>query len=405
MNNKHRISKWSETFTIEDGRIIRTVYAYWKTKKSEGREPVYRINDEGKEEVRCLFYCPVSGYLVNDDGEEWDWGEPWINVNSIRSGMKMEKVWIEEILKLYPDFKYTLEKAGKVNSKQVMQLLITWKKNPKVEFLVALKLDNLTYNKSFLKMGKDKQKAILRFVKMNPDAAEWHLNKIFFAMKKGTAADYDKWQDFRNDQGKVVNFKWWKKYGSDRKLRHFYEDYLHMAKLCGHDTKDPYWEYPKDIMAAHDKVEAEYRRKLEAERLAQKKQQRKEDRERKKKFLATVRKLEDCHTKARKFTAFIPQDIDSVKRQAEFLHQCLITNGYIEDIANRDCVLVFITDDNGNPAATAEILPNGKIGQFYANQGIGENKDPTEDQQKILDKWMNKFKDKAVELMKKKKAA
>ena len=403
MKGRHLIKMYSETINIEDGHVIRTVYAHWETKKTKGKTAVYMMDDEGREQVKDLDYCPIGGYLVWDE-ESDEWGEPLINVRTIRAGATFTKQMADKITLVYPDFKYVLDKAGKINTEKAIFLLVQWIKDPKIEYLVATKLNNLTYNKSFLKMGKDKQKAILRFVRENPGAESWHLNKIFFAMKRGTAAEYDKWQGFQNQFGKLVKFKWWKKYGEDTRLHRFYEDYLWMAKKCGHNTKDPYWEYPKDIMQAHDKVKAEYERILEAERIAREKQQRKELRKQKREFLQTVRKLEDCHVKAMKFTAFIPQDIDSVIRQAEFLHQCLITNDYIWDMAHRECVLVFITDEQGNPAATAEILPNGKIGQFYANQGKSEDMNPTEEQKTALDKWLAKFKDKAVKLMKKKAA-
>ena len=107
-----------------------------------------------------------------------------------------------------------------------------------------------------------------------PKKKDWNLNKILFAIKKGSARDFDRWMQFRTKCGKLVEYKWWKKYGAecDYATLDTYTDYLRMCMRCGHNTKDPYWKYPKDINAAHEKVQAEYERVLEAERIARDKE-------------------------------------------------------------------------------------------------------------------------------------
>ena len=66
-------------------------------------------------------------------------------------------------------------------------------------------------------------------------------------------------------------------------------------------------------------------------------------------------------------SVYVPEDIADIQKQAKALNQCLITSDYIGKVIQRKCVLVFIRDGK-KPMATAELLPNGKIGQFYGNE-------------------------------------
>lgn len=402
-----RINKYTDTITLENNHITRTVYAEYnnKRRKAKGKVPVYMIRDDGTEAANhMLYFCPLGGYLLWNDFSDSDrkWEKPWWKMNSFKTE-KSDDFTDEDretILKASPEFVWTLDKCKyKLRKCDAMNLYIAWLINNKVELLVANKLKHLMLNKSFLKMGKEKQKAILKFINDNPDARYWTLNKILFCIKKKTGEEYDQWRSFRNESGKIVPYKFFKKYGPNIDQYRLWKDYLYMAKQCGHDVKDPYWEYPSDVRKAHDKVSAELDNIKKIEAMARKKAEKERIAKEKKEFLDLAKALSNCKLKTKEMQVSVPQDIESVIKQASKLNQCLVRSNYIGKMANKKCILVFITDDNGTPLATAEILPNGKIGQFYANERA-KDIHPTEAQEKALDKWLSKFKAKATDAMK-----
>lgn len=96
------------------------------------------------------------------------------------------------------------------------------------------------------------------------------------------------------------------------------------------------------------------------------------------------------------FVVSIPDSIKTVIKQAKVLHQCLVSADYIGKMADRRCLLVFISTKEGAPVATAEILPSGKVGQFYGDErarDINKTK-PGKKAQEALDAWLKKFKPK-----------
>ena len=94
------------------------------------------------------------------------------------------------------------------------------------------------------------------------------------------------------------------------------------------------------------------------------------------------------------FVVSIPGDIKTIQKQAKKLHQCLVSADYIGKMAEKRCLLVFISTKEGTPVATAEILPSGKVGQFYADERDRYNMKPDKKAQEALDAWLKKFKPK-----------
>ena len=94
------------------------------------------------------------------------------------------------------------------------------------------------------------------------------------------------------------------------------------------------------------------------------------------------------------FVVSIPGDIKTIQKQAKKLHQCLVSFDYIGKMADRRCLLVFISTKEGAPVATAEILPSGKVGQFYGDERDRYNMKPDKKAQEALDAWLKKFKPK-----------
>lgn len=396
-----QIKTFSDSLAIEDGHITRYVKA---ETINAGTFSVYSINEEGKELCKNLAYSCYGGYYVHPGHDYWD--EPAMNLKMFREEYSnwLQKDDRDKILLVYPEFKWTLEKAGKITLATAMRLLQNWIVNPQTEFLVSAGYKTLMMNKSFLRMGKPKQKAILRYMRENPESKDWNLNKILFAIKKGNIQEYNEWTKFRNRSGKLVEFKWWKKYGPDLNMLDTYMDYIRMCERCGHDTKDTYWKFPKDINAAHEKVQAEYERVLNAERIARDKAREKELRKKERKFKNFASKFLEDIASTDSYTAYIPQDLKTVKEQAKVLHQCLITADYYGEMADRELILVFIRNPQGKPVATAEIQKNGEVGQFYANQKDRNQMEPSKEMQMALDSWLKMYKDKAVTKMKRRAA-
>lgn len=403
---------YEDRIAVENGHIVRIVNASWPDRRryKAGNVDVYRISDEDKENVKCLCYSYIAGYVIDTDDDMNVWDEPIIKVNAFRYDKTdfLRKNDYDLIVSTYPEFKYTLNKALPLNRATAIELLIRWKQNHKVEFLVGAKLNRLVFNKTFARMTKDKQKRIISFINENKDARTWTLNKILFVMNgKCSAKEYDEWNDFRDCNGKVVEFKWFKKYGADRTKLDFYRDYINIAASCGHNVKEDYWKWPKNIKKAHDKVVREYNLILEARRIEEEKARTLREKERKK-IMKTLSK-EFCNATLHKsnMCVFIPDSVKSVREHANKLHQCLMSCDYIGKMAERRCVLAFITDNKGTPIATAEILPNGKLGQFYGNE-LGhdlETMKPSKKATEVLMTWLKKYENNLKKFMAKKEAA
>ena len=398
---------FDDRISIENGKIVRIVTASWpKTKRhDEGSVDVYKITDDGKEYCKHLAFCMYSGYMVDDrflDDEEWD--EPIINLHAFRNGYTddLTDADKEKMIIRYPEFKWTLQKFGASSKAIAMKLLMAWKKNPKVELLVNARLFNLYLEKNFAKMSPEKQKKILAFIRENEKSKYWPLQKILFVMqKKGTERDYEDWIGYRDRNGKMIEYKWFKKYRkhlfskhwSNMALLDFYKDYLWMAKNVGHDINDEYWKYPKDIKKAHDKVMNEYNTIMEARRIEEKKEKNRRERNKKKHFEKVVAHLSKSIIRKNGLVVRVPKNFKEIRQQANALHQCLVRMDYYGMMAERELLLVFISDGKGNPVATAEITPSMKVGQFYANQEIYdfEQMKPSKAAHEALNKWMEKF--------------
>jgi hypothetical protein len=354
----------------------------------------------------CSIY---GGYFIDeDDLKKRKWYDVYSSPDFFKSGhyeqlRSFGNTDAERICSVHPDFKYVVQKAGEMPVAKMFNILIAWKKNHNVELLVGANLDYLALNKSFAKLTKPKQKAVLNFIRVTPGADGWSLAKISFVMnKKGSPQDFDAWQKFR-PLSKVVDYRWFKKYGPDRDKYILYLDYTQMAEYCGHDMKEDYWKYPKSIKKAHDKVMKQYRLVIEAEAIAAKKARAREAKEKERNFKKFAGEFCKMVSTACGLVAYIPQTFGKVSDHAKALHQCLTYADYTGKMAKRDCLLVFISDVAGKSVATAEIAPNGNVVQFYADEDREKTEDmkPTAEAQTVLEKWLKDFGKDAVKAMKK----
>ena len=404
---------------IENGHVVRYVCAVWPaTRKREGGElDVYRIDDEGHEEVRNLCYIPICGYMVDPPEKgykPYPWSVPCVNCRAFREENFCFFDWFakegkEKMVEAYPEFRYTLQKAGEVRLAEAMRLLIDWKKNPKTELLVGAGYKRLIHNGNFARMTSAKQKEILSFIRKTEGAEFWTLQKVLFVLnKRGTAEDFDAWQNFKLLYGNFTyfcDFRWFKKYGPDHDLLVRYNDYLQMATRCGHNVKEDYWKYPSDINKAHEKVMKEYKRVLKAEKLTREEERKARERiaKHKSRYFSKLSAKFDMKTvKKNGFLAFVPCSIGSVKVQAQALRQCLITCDYAGKMARKECLLVFILDNKGAPVATAEIKKNGSVNQFYGDESQRDIKlmKPSAKVMACLDSWLEKYKEDVIKALK-----
>lgn len=400
-------------------KVVRYVQAVWPATRthSAGKLDVYRVDEDGNQEVRNLCYMPISGYMVEYPEKRklvQPWATPLMNVRKFSEqscdffdDMDVKDV-TETITQIHPEFKYTLQKAGHYTLTQAMNLLIEWKVNPKTELLVGAGYKRLIRNGSFSKMKPALQKAVIAFIRKTDGGSSWPLNKILFVLnRKGTAEEFDAWQGFRH-WGVLVPFRWFKKYGPDEDLLNHYEDYIRMARHVGHNVDDDYWKYPADIMKAHNKVMKEFNRvrraelqaakeRAEAERIELEKRRKKANKE----FVKIASKFASALISKNGLKVFVPKNISSVIEQAKKLHQCLITADYTGKMARKKCLLVFITTKNGKPVATAEIRKDGQIVQFYGDESRPRDKmKPSENAISIMDAWLSKYSGKVKKILK-----
>lgn len=411
-------AQYHNRIEVVRGKVVRYVQAVWPATRthSAGKLDVYRVDEDGKQEVRNLYYTPISGYMVEYPEKRklvQPWGTPLMNVRKFSEqscdffdDMDVKDV-TETITQIHPEFKYTLQKADHYTLTQAMNLLIEWKVNPKTELLVGAGYKRLIRNGSFSKMKPAMQKAVLAFIRKTDGASSWPLNKILFVLnRKGTAEDFDAWQGFRH-WGVLVPFRWFKKYGPDKDLLNHYEDYIRMARHVGHNVDEDYWKYPADIMKAHNKVMKEFNRvrraelqaakeRAEAERIELEKRREKANKE----FVKIASKFASALISKNGLKVFVPKNISSVIEQAKKLHQCLITADYTGKMARKKCLLVFITTKNGKPVATAEIQKDGQIVQFYGDESNPIEMKPSENAVSIMDAWLSKYSGKVKKILK-----
>ena len=397
------------------GKIVRYVVATWPSTRSHtaGQITVFREFENGKKQVRKLCYHPIAGYAV-DISDSDKWCSPIMECRALSYGDNvyghaLSEKEIAAIEEVHPNFKWTLQKAGGCNCAKALKLLQQWLKDPNVELLVGAHYDKLALNKSFIRYRKITQRKILNFVKDNEGTKNWPLQKIKFVMEGHTEKEYDDWKKFRDSYCHSFSYESYK-FLKSRKLKdgdiELYRDYINMAKECGHNVKDKYWYAPKDLRSAHDKVmkEVELIKKARLQELAEKakKDAIKKDAD----FRKFAKRFKDIITKTNGLTAYVPQDTKVVDFHAKALHQCLVYADYIGKMAKRKCLLVFIVNSKGKPVATAEILPGGKLGQFYANENFHDKRMmPSEEAKNALGNWLKSFKDKKIYFKPAKEAA
>ena len=384
--------KWHDFITCEDGKITRVLNAEYRDLSLN----CYKENEDGKFFVRNVYYGSY-GYYVSFPGErlmysiELEGLQEWAECNELGIYSQSRNLCDEEkemILELHPDFRYVMQKY-RCDTSNVVSILSIWKKNPKIELLLANGMKQIAFSKMFYKLNEKKQKEIIRLCMKDERFKGIPLNYILLMQKnKISYEELHEWLTFR---GKIYGagnvsyhqYKYLVKSGNDNyESIQLYKDYLKMLKNQGeHDLKDPYWLYPSDLRVRHNKVLEEINIAAELKRLEEEKIKA----NKLKYFYKKAKKYSGFNSEIEEYSIFIPGTVADVKKQAEKLNQCLIRCNYIEKMARGNILLVFIRK-NDEPIATAEILPGKKLGQFYADEHA-KNIKPDANVTRIFNRW------------------
>ena len=378
-----------------------------------------RKSENGVTECRNLYLSCYGGYSVLfpgqkcrsyygvvDDNDRYI-AEEWGVCNATFFGGEKEAHDhtgdINQILKKYPDFVYTLKKwKGEryyitFDLLNILSALQIWKEHKETEFLLANGLETLVFAKSFWNLTEKKRREVVMFCLNTKGVKKMRLRGILDIMKyKMTLAEYKKYEAFKSslytNNVSVQAFRYLtKKKLTSREDYQLYMDYRKLARQAGHDLKQDYWACPSNLAKAHSKVLAECNAIAELRKTETGVMQIEMD------FPGLVQKLKIVERNLSAFNStigdyeiVITADLNEWQRQADTLHQCIIRCEYWKKVARRSEILVFIRK-GGFPIATAEVLTGNKIGQFYADERSGTpgGSRPTKEVQDIFNKWLS----------------
>ena len=395
----HRFER-TERLVLDRGVLCRIVTAHGIVKGVVHHLDVAKIYEDGCQLSRNIECQPLVSWCIGWPGEKYrnryycrDWQqklEPWSKSYTELQNLCWQSPSESDkavFCSKYPEFKWIFAKSD-LSTRDYFHLLPYWKKYPReTEMLLAngyiqLALDGRLWH------AKDK-KPVLEWIRKNPGVKNAHLEGIRCCVRFGCT--YDEWREYRARQcrGTRVDydvFHWLEsRHNASYSGMLLYRDYEKMAKEAGHDMRESYWRFPKNLRKAHDKVMAE----VAAIKALKKAEELKAKGE---KYLKAVSGWLGKELQVGKggMHVYIPESLDDIVFQADALKQCLVTADYIGKVIDGRCVLVFVRY-HGRPVATAEILPGGKLGQFYGNESNHSNCKPTKKASEAMQAWMQKF--------------
>ena len=410
-----RVDTYYHSIQNDFGTLLLISTAY--NKRVDTYIDYMRTYEDGRRECRNLYLSCYDGYSITFPGaySRTYYGdtfnghyveEPWTSCNCNHVGYEQRASDhsgdINQILKKYPDFVYTLKKwRGEHyyitrDLPTIFGALQIWIEHKEVEFMLASGLDSLVFSAGFWKQTEKKRKELVRFVMQNKGLKGYSLRQIQnFTKYNMTLKEYKEYEDFKSKcytaAMSVDCFRYMKKKGlagyDNYKL---YMDYRKLAKIAGHNLKEEYWNHPADLEKAHAKVLSEVNA-IEAVKEAQKLIQLRIDNPGIFHNLDVISKrLSVFNTTIDGYEIIVTSDLNEWQRQADTLHQCIIRCAYYKRVARREEILVFIRKA-GLPIATAEILPQNRIGQFYADEHSGrpEGSRPSPKVKSIFNAWLS----------------
>lgn len=230
------------------------------------------------------------------------------------------------------------------------------------EYLFEKKLPRMAMNKSLYKLSKKKRTELFQFIQTleeipdNLQAIQWMMknkekdSNVYFDLKKYSNLG------ITLDQGEYLQ-KLKKEFPSDCGITATYLDYLRMVRQePTANLKDKYWYAPKDFNAMNERLKkliAE-RKQLELNALSKKMEKR-------------LYKLNITEKQYEDYVIYISTDMSEWKKQAEKLHQCIISCKYYNKVIEGKSIVFFISKSS-EPFGTFEIDYNKKILQAYGNE-------------------------------------
>ena len=404
----HRYAS-EERVILENGFLCRVVTAVGFGKFSGNRLVVAKIYEDGRQLCRNIDLQPIAGWCIEWPGEKYrkNYGygclgeaykadlrpfrKPYGDISGCSWGRPDEASKAAYVAK-YPEFRWILAKSELSNT-AYFHMLPYWKKNPhEIELLISSGYFSLALDGRLWRASEKSRKAILEWLRANRADVDYpRLDGIRCCIRYGCT--YSQWCEYhaeicRDTRVDYDVFRWMKdgfkqNHSLYSELRQ-YRDYAKMAKEAGHDMRDKYWRFPKSLKRAHDKVMAE----VDNIRAAQKAE---ELRQKGIKYMEAVKGWIGKNVEVGKgWCVYVPESVEDIVKQAEALKQCLVSADYIGKCIEGKCVLVFIRYRE-RPVATAEILPGGKLGQFYGNEADRSRCAPTKAAREAMAAWQAKF--------------
>lgn len=384
----HKCS-FKQEFRIIKGKLTLCATALYKNYSLE----CYRRNEE-KIIVRNMLYKPIAGYGVEFPGEKCrsyysgsytavleDWGRPNWNIHPPIGYQCPDKAEKEMVEKCYPGMKYVLAKAD-LSYSEILDIIPIWKKNPKVELLLAAGFFKLAFSKSFMNLKPSTQKKYMALLKgmENEDPS---LTKLRAISKGFTPNQYEISTHYAFRRKCTLEMaKYVEKTGVNPQE---YVDYRNMVSEIGHDLNDDYWAFPSDFKKAHAKA-------LRQVKNVRKQQEEKKAAEIQEKYIKAVKKYVGKIIESNGLKVYVPEFSAEFGKHAKPLHQCLVYADYVGQVARGSKVLVFI-QKNGRPYATAEInIIKRKliVGQFYGDEHL-KDYSARPDAVQAFNDWAKKF--------------
>ena len=374
---KTRRAKFTERLEVEDGQLVRFVTANWRHLHFDA----IREYEDGREQCRNLYTGFYGGYYVQFpqelDGAHERWYDEWGDCKTHVSTRKINEQEKQLITAHYPAFRYVLAKWDNGDLHETLLALRIWKEHPEIEMLLAAGLEQIAFSKNLYKLTPQKKKSVIAFIRRHcKEIGNYSLHDIFACMKHNISIqEYDEYKDFCTasswvgGNGRITfdEFRYFKKQGISTSGIGTYRDYIQMAKEAGHDIKSPYWRFPSDIEAAHEKVMREVDNIHAMRRLAEQREKKRREQEKLQNYQKRIEKYLCYNGTVDGFSIYIPNEPHDWETQAAELHQCICAADYLGKVADGKCLIVFIRQGS-TPIATAEIKPGKKLGQFYGNE-------------------------------------
>lgn len=393
----HKVFDKDSVLKIKYGRLRLETTASWKNKKALVQVIDYKLGVKTK----GVWYQNIAGYGVVFDGERvsngycsyyageeankqyWTDYEKDVFKSYIWDSRKITKEEAELICSIYPTFIYTFKKLKHgLCVSELISFLKVWEAHQQdVEMLAALGFERLMYNTSLYNLSKVRKDRLIKFLyKASKTEDLKHLTYsqyLTLSNIDNLDMEYIKLIDYFPYDVYLKRFKKITDIEEKFYWRNHYKDYIKLAKKTEKDLNDSYWKYPKNLQELHDRLILEEKNYINSK-----------DKMQFVKLETRIKKYKKYNAVVNGFEIGVTSDAALWRKQADMLHQCIIACGYYQ---RTNCLIVFITKNNV-PVATAEILPNKEVGQFYGNEKYRDNCLPPKDAQTAFYKWLKDVK-------------